>query len=349
MEEARERARKARQLVKDGIDPLEARNAEREAARAALALAAAKAMTFAEAANAYYQIHEAGWSNEKHRQQWQNTLRDYVLPKIGPLAVADIDVGQVLRCIEPDWQTKTQTMMRVRARIESVLAWATVRGYRSGDNPAKWRGHLSEVLPAPNSVTPIVHHDALPYAELPKFMAELRAVEGIAARALEFLILTACRTGEVAGARWAEVDFKNATWTIPKSRMKAKRMHVVPLSKHAIELLTALPREAEFVFPSVAEAGASISTMALLRALRRLRDNIAVHGFRSTFSDWAHETTNFPNHVIEISLAHSVGSGTEKAYRRGDMVVKRTKLMETWAGYCFAPPAEVVLLSKKAT
>jgi integrase len=266
-------------------------------------------------------------------------MRDYVLPKIGRLAVADVDVGQVLRVLEPHWQVKAVTMSRVRARIESVLDWATVRGYRAGDNPARWRGHLSEVLPAPSKIARVEHHVALPYVELPKFMEELAAVPGIAARALEFLVLTAGRTGEVAGAVWSEIDFETATWTIPKSRMKASREHRVPLFARAVEILQALPREGEFVFPSVAKAGAPIPAIAMRRALRRLRADVSVHGFRSVFSDWAHERTAFANHAIEISLAHRVGSEVERAYRRGGMVDKRRKLMEAWAQFCYAPTA----------
>ena len=338
LDEARERARKARQLLADGIDPLEARAAERSTLATAAALAAAKAMTFEQAANAYYEAHKNGWSI-RHAQQFRNTMRDYVLPKIGRLAVADIDVGQVLRCIEPHWQDKPTSMSRTRGRIENVLDWATVRGYRTGDNPARWRGHLSEVLPAPGRVAKVQHLAALPYLELPKFMVELATAPGIAARALEFLILTAGRTGEVANAVWSEINLDDAIWTIPAERMKAGREHRVPLSDRAVEVLQALPREGEFVFPSVAKAGAPISIIAMLRTLRRLRADGSVHGFRSAFSDWAHERTSFANHAIEISLAHRVGTGTERAYRRGDMFEKRRQLMEAWAQFCYAPTA----------
>ncbi|MGA7454463.1 MAG: site-specific integrase [Rhodoplanes sp.] len=311
-------------------------------------MAAAKLMTFEQAADAFYKGQEASWKNARHRQQWTQSMRDYVLPRIGALAVADIDVGQVLRCIEPAWQTKAVTMMRVRSRIESVLAWATVRGYRHGDNPAKWTGNLKAALPSPSKVAKVEHHAALPYAELPTFMSELAALPGIPARALEFLILTASRTGEVVDAKWTEIDLDKATWIIPKTRMKAGREHRVPLSPRAVELLAALPREGDWVFPSPVRARANISDAALLQTVRRLRTGITPHGFRSTFSDWAHETTNFPNHAIELSLAHTVGSDTEQAYRRGPMIAKRTKLMEQWAAYCYASPAEVVPLRKTA-
>ena len=347
LEEARERARTARQLLADGIDPIEVRDARRAEEAAEVALKAAKAMTFEQAADAFYKMHASTWS-PRHARQFKNTMRDYVTPRIGALAVADIDVGQVLRCIEPNWQDKSVTMMRVRSRIESVLAWATVRGYRQGDNPARWRGNLSEALPAPSKVTKVAHFTALAYAELPQFMSELAALPGIAARALEFLILVAARTGEVTGAQWSEFDLDNATWTIPAERMKGKKEHRIPLSKHALGLLAALPRESVFVFVSPVKVGAPISPTAMLRVLRRLRTDAAVHGFRSAFSDWAHETTSFPNHVIEMALAHKIESEVERAYRRGDLFIKRTKLMETWANHCYTPAADIVPMRRKA-
>jgi integrase len=336
LEEARERARKARQQLADGIDPLAARAAE----KARLAAEAAKLMTFADAADKYYLAHEASWSNAKHRQQFKNTLANYVLPKIGKLSVAAVDTGEVLKCIEPLWATKTATANRVRGRIESVLDWATVRGYRKGDNPARWKGHLSEVLPAPGKVAKTEHHNAMPYAELPAFMTKLAEANGIPARALEFLILTAARTSEVSNAVWSEFDLAAKTWTIPASRMKADQPHRVPLSDRAVALLEALPREGAFVFLG-AKAGAPISDIALFRCLKRITENGAtVHGFRSTFSDWAHETTGYSNHVIEQALAHAVGNAVERAYRRGDMFDKRRRLMAEWARYCSTPAAE---------
>ena len=343
LEEARERARAARQLLTDGVDPIEARNARHAEEAAEVALKAAKLMTFEQATKEYYKMHAGTWS-ARHAQQFKSAMRDYVLPKIGALAVADIDVGQVLRCVEPHWQDKAPTMMRTRSRIEAVLAWATVRGYRSGDNPARWTGNLSEALPAPSKVTKVEHFTALPYVELPAFMSELAALPYLAARALEFLILTAARTGEVVGAQWSEIDIDNATWTISADRMKAGKEHRVPLSTRAVELLLTLPREGACVFPSPVRAQSSISDAALLQTVRRLRKDITPHGFRSCFSDWAHECTGFPNHVIEMALAHKVESKVERAYRRGDLFFKRTKLMEQWANYCFAPPADVVPL-----
>jgi len=330
LEEARERARRARQLLADGIDPIEARQAE----RAARALSEAKTMPFREAAIQYFDTHERKWRNAKHRAQFLSTLESYVFPVIGKLPVSAIDTGLVLACIEPIWHTKTETASRVRSRIERVLDWATVRGYRTGDNPARWKGHLSEVLPSRSQLAKVEHHPALPYDELPAFIAKLKEREGIAAQALEFTIPTAARTGEVIGAQWPEFDLKNRVWTIPAGRMKASREHRVPLSDRAIEILSALPREADWVFPG-ARTGAPISNMAMATLLKRMgRRDITVHGFRSTFRDWAAERTSYPNHIVEMALAHVVGDKVEAAYRRGDLLERRRRLTEEWARYC---------------
>jgi integrase len=331
LKEARLRAREAqRQLKLDGIDPVLHRR-EKKAERA---LAAAKAMSFEDAAKGFHAQHEAKWKNAKHSAQFLSTLRAYVFPTLGQLPVGAIDTGLVLQVLEPIWKTKTETASRVRGRIESVLDWATVRGYRSGDNPARWKGHLAEVLPARSQIAKVAHHPALPYAELPGFMRILRQRPGSAARALEFCILTAARTGEVIGAKWNEIDLKAATWTIPAGRMKGSREHRVPLSPRAITLLRALPREDgnEFVFLG---SSAGISDMAMTAVLRRMeRGDITVHGFRSTFSDWAHEQTPFPKVVIDMALAHVIGDKVEAAYRRGDLFAKRRQLMQAWAKYC---------------
>jgi integrase len=330
LKEARDRAKAARLQLLDGTDPVE----DRKARKIERALAAARTMTFGECALAFHQQHEGKWKNAKHGAQVINTLRAYAFPHIGSLPVASIDTPLVLKCIEPHWTTKTETMSRVRGRIESVLDWATVRGYRTGDNPARWKGHLDQVLPGRNSIAKVEHHAALPYRELPIFMQELRQREGSAARALEFTILTAARTGETTGARWDEIDFDTSTWTVPAGRMKGSREHRVPLSAHAIELLQALPREDsnEFVFLGSSRA---LSNMSMAQVLRRMdRKNITVHGFRSTFRDWAAEATNYPNHVMEAALAHIVADKVEAAYRRGDLFAKRKQLMEAWARYC---------------
>jgi integrase len=339
--EARERARKARLSLLDGIDPLDARASERATAK----LAAAKALTFEDAARAYFKHHEAGWKNAKHRAQFLSTLTTYAFPKIGKLSVAAIDTGLVLKCIEPIWEEKTETASRVRGRIESVLDWATVRDYRSGENPARWKGHLSEVLLPRERIQKTEHHAALPFAELPEFTATLRGRDGIAARALEFTILTAARTGEVIGARWDEINLTEKTWTVPANRIKGGREHRVPLSARALELLEALPTEKANPFVFIGPRRGGLSNMAMAQLLKRMgRQDITVHGFRSTFRDWAAERTNYPIHIVEMALAHTVGSKVEAAYRRGDLFDKRRHLMEAWAAYATqpAPAGEVV-------
>jgi integrase len=336
LDEARARARQARQQLADGIDPLDARKAE----RAERALDAAKAMTFADAARQYFDQHEGKWKNRKHRAQFLATLRDYALPVLGRLPVAAIDTGLVLRCIEPIWQSKTETASRVRGRIEAILDWATVRGYRAGDNPARWNGHLGEVLPARGQIKKIQHHPALPFAEVPHFITQLAGREGMGARALEFLILTAARSGEASGAKWSEIDLEAKAWTVPASRMKGGREHRVPLSDRALEILRALPREADFVFAGE-RRGTAVAGTAMANLLGRMgRRDVTVHGFRSAFRDWAAETTGYPNHVIEMALAHAIGDKVEASYRRGDLLAKRARLMADWAKYCITRPAD---------
>ena len=330
---ARERARLARVQLLDGIDPVDARLAD----RATRELAAAKALTFEQAAHQYFEAHERKWKNRKHRNQFLSSLRDYAFPKIGRLSVSAIDTGLVLKCLEPIWQDKTETASRVRSRIESVLGWATVRGYRTGDNPARWKGHLGEVLPARSSLQKPQHHAALDYDQLPEFMTALATREGVAARALEFTILTAARTSEVTGANWDEIDGK--IWTVPANRIKGGKEHKVPLSDRATEILDALPTERGnhhiFIGPS---KGSGLSNMAMAAVLKRMgHDDVTVHGFRSTFRDWAAERTNYPNHVVEMALAHVIGSRVEAAYRRGDLFDKRQKLMADWSRFCMSP------------
>jgi integrase len=335
--EARVRAKAARQLLLDGVDPVDQKRAQ----KAQRALAAAKLMTFEEAARTYHTGHEGKWRNRQHAHQWINSLERYVFPIIGDLPVAEIDTGLVLKCIEPHWQSTTETMSRVRGRIESVLGWAAVRGYRTGDNPAQWRNHLDKVLPARNKIARPNHHLALPYSQIAQFLADLRPREGAAVRALEFAIYTAARTGEVVGARWSEIDFTEKLWIIPAGRMKGGQQHRVPLSDRALEILAEVAREDgnEFVFigPRV---GAGLSGTALFNVLRRMGGtDITVHGFRSTFRDWASEKSNFPNHVVEMALAHAIADKTEAAYRRGDLLPKRRALMQAWAQYCARLPA----------
>ncbi|UZT80738.1 integrase arm-type DNA-binding domain-containing protein [Ectopseudomonas chengduensis] len=337
--EAREKARELRKQVRDGIDPIE----ERKVTKVRAALEAAKSKTFEECANAYIEANRAGWKNEKHVQQWQNTLATYAFPKIGQLPVAAIDTGLVLNVLQQEtgedkaqlWHAKTETASRLRGRLESILDWAAFRGYREGENPARWKGHLEHELPARSKVQKVEHHAALPYAELGAFMVELRKREGLSARALEFAILTAARSGEVRGATWAEIDLPGRIWTVPAERMKAGKEHRVPLSDEAVKLLEALPRIVgnPYVFP--APRGGQLSDMALTAVLRRMeRGGLTQHGFRSTFRDWAGETTAYPREVCEHALAHKLADGVEAAYQRGDLLAKRARLMADWARYC---------------
>jgi integrase len=339
LEEARERARRARQLLKDGADPIDARHEERLKRTTEAALAAAANITFKECAEQYYKFHSRKWKNAKHAAQFLSTLKMYAYPAMGKVPVAAIDKALVLRAIEPIWYTKTETASRVRGRIESVLDFAKTRGYRSGENPAAWDGNLVHALPGRGTIAKVEHHAALPFAQVPEFMAALAAREGIAARALEFTVLTAARTGEVIGARWSEFDLDAKVWVIPAERMKAHKEHRVPLTERMLAILRALPREAAFVFPGGRE-GAPISNMAMAQLLKRMnRLDVTVHGFRSTFRDWAAETTGYPNHVIEMALAHVIGSKVEAAYRRGDLFTKRARLMADWAKFCATKPA----------
>ena len=332
LDEARERARLARQKLADGIDPL----SDREGVRTAQAIIAARRITFKEAANQYYELHRTQWKNRKHAAQFLSTLETYAYPHVGEMSVADIDTDHVLKVIEPIWLTKTETANRVRGRIESVLAWATVRKYRAGDNPARWQGHLREALPPRGKVTKVRNHPALPYGDIGTFMAELRQREGIAARALELTVLSAARTGEVIGAQWSEIDLVNGIWTVPAERMKAGKEHRVPLSDRALALLTALPREGEAVVPG-SKKDATISNMSMAAVLKRMKipSSLAtVHGFRSTFRDWAAEQTSYPSDVVEMALAHTIKNKVEAAYRRGDLFEKRQRLMDEWANFC---------------
>jgi integrase len=335
--EARERVRDARRLLLDGTDPLKARAAK----RAAAAVAAAKSVTFRDAAERYIAAHEAAWKNPKHRQQWRSTLATYVYPIFGNLPVAAIDTTLVIKALEPIWTTKPETAGRVRGRIESVLDWAKARGYREGENPARWQGHLENLLPKKSKVTRVKHHPALPYDDMPAFMSELHAREGISARALEFKALTAARTSAVIGATWDEVDLNAKLWTVPPSRAGTKitgeepKPRRVPLSGRVLEILKELPREKgnPHVFIG-GKAGEPLSNMAMLELMRGMRPGYVPHGVRSTFKDWCSEKTNYPNEVSEAALWHSVADKVEAAYRRGDLFEKRRRLMEEWARYC---------------
>lgn len=340
--QARERAREARDKLFRGIDPV----SERRANKAAAAAAQAKELTFKDAAAAYIAAHEAGWKNVKHAAQWRNTLETYAYPDIGGLSVADVGLAHVMKVVEPIWKTKNETASRLRGRIESVLDWSTVRGYRHGDNPARWKGHLDKLLPKPSKVAKVEHHPALAAKEVGAFMKTLRAMDGLGARALEFLTLTAARSGEVRGARWSEIDMKAGVWTIPAERMKARKEHRVPLSQQALDLLKKLPRidGTDHVFPSA--RGGPLSDMTLSAVMRRMGLEAVPHGLRSTFRDWCAEHTNYPREVAEQALAHSLPDKVEAAYRRGDLFEKRRRLMAEWANFLDRPLAagEVVQL-----
>jgi integrase len=329
--EARDRAVAARKLLLDGIDPIEARNAERLQAK----LAAASTMTFKECGKAYIAAHETGWRNAKHRQQWRNTLDTYVYPLIGALPVQAIDTALVMKILEPIWTAKPETAGRVRGRIESILDWAKVRQFRSGDNPARWRGHLDKLLPQKRKIHKVRHQPAMPYRDVPAFMAELRRQTSTSARALEFTVLAAVRTGETTGATWPEIDRAAKIWTIPARRIKAERDHRVPLSDRALAILDDLPREKgnDHVFIG-GRTGRGLSDMAMLELLRGMAgDSYTVHGFRSSFRDWAAEQTNYPRELAEVELAHALKDKTEAAYQRGDLLEKRRRMMNAWARY----------------
>jgi integrase len=344
--EARVRNRRASQLLEDGVDPLAAKR-EAKAQRIA---AAARTVSFGEAATDYYRAHSPGWGHAKHIAQWRAsvlgltmtgkpTAHDYC-KQLRALPVAQIDTPLILHVLRPLWHDKPETMSRVRARIASVLDFAKAAGYRQGDNPASW-DVIGKLLPARGKVAPVNHYEAVDYRLVPQFVAELRKREGTAATALMFLIYTAARTNEVLGARWHEINLDEARWTIPASRMKAGKPHRVPLAPEAIALLRGLYREGDrndsYVFLSP-RSGEPWSATALRAVMQRMGYSATPHGFRSSFSDWAHEQTAHANHTIELSLAHSIGSEAEKAYRRGPMIEKRRRLMLDWAKYCTSPP-----------
>ena len=331
--DARLRATEQRKLIADGIDPIEAKHSGLLKKR----LASANTITFDKAAEAFIETNESGWRSDKHREQWRNTLNTYASPVIGDLPVSAVNTAFVLKILQPIWATKTETATRVRGRLEKVLDWAKVQGYRSGDNPAVWKGHLSEVLPKPSKVASASHHAALPWAEMGQFMQALRTMPGTGSLAMQLIILTATRTSEVIEAKWTEFKLNAGLWVIPKERMKGFREHRVPLSKQAVALLAQVKRDnkaSEFVFPG-SKLERPISNMTCLAALKRMgRSDLTVHGFRSTFRDWAAESTAYPRDVCEMALAHAIEDKSEAAYRRGDLLEKRAQLMSEWADFC---------------
>jgi integrase len=363
--EARAKAAELKKLASKGIDPIEQRRKEQAEVAAKQAEQKSEAdkasHTFAAVAAEYIDMKSSEWANAKHAQQWGNTLDTYAAPIIGDLPVADITSEHIWQILTPIWTTKTETATRVRSRIELVIDYALGRGWRAGENPARWRGRLKSTLATPSKIKNVRHHPALPREKIPKFMAELRQREGAAARALEFAILTAARSGEVRGAKWGEIDLDAKMWNIPASRMKAKKKHRIPLSGDAVLLLRTLPRIAgnDLVFPGSRDSR-SLSDMSLSAVIRRMnegedgprwvdeaREEVVPHGFRSTFRDWAAEVTHYPSEMAEIALAHTIANKAEAAYRRDDMLDKRRQMMEDWAAVCRAVKGGKVVRIKK--
>ncbi|WP_290983273.1 site-specific integrase [Ferrovibrio sp.] len=332
---ARAKAATLRAQLLDGIDPIEAK---REAI-AAVAAEKAKAVTFRQCAERYIGAHAPGWRNAKHADQWRSTLHTYAYPVLGAQPIQTIDIALVIKVLEPIWLSKTETASRLRGRIEAIIDWATARGFRQGDNPARWRGRLENLLPARSRVQRVKHHPALPYSNISSFMKGLREQPGLAAQALELLILTATRVSEVVGAKWSEINLDLAVWTIPADRIKAGREHRIPLSKRGVALLKKLAKDStgDHIFPGEGKGAPHLNPAAISALLKRMkRIDITVHGFRSTFRDWAAEQTNYPREVAEMALAHAISDKVEAAYRRGDLMSKRKNMMEEWAVYCGA-------------
>ncbi len=336
--DARDKAIDLRRQVRSGIDPMleRARLAAEGEAKAQAAQIAG--ITFRASAEAFIEAHSDRWSNAKHRAQWRSTLKTYAYPVMGDLSVGDIKTEHVLEVLEPIWKTIPETASRVRGRIENILDAAKVRGHRQGENPARWRGHLKHILPA-RSPESRGHHRALPFDGIPAFVAALQTRKAMAALALEFAILNVARTGEVIKATWDQVDLQKAIWTIPARNMKNRKQHRIPLSSRSIDILnTTRALGGDYLFAG--DKGGGLSNMAMLQLVKRMEADSTVHGLRSSFKDWASETTGFSNMVSEMALAHTIANQAEAAYRRGDLFDKRRKLMEAWARYCTSPVAE---------
>ena len=334
--DARAAAMNCRRLLLDGVDPIEDRKTRRQRRR----LETVSTMTFKDCAIQYIDSHKSAWKNQKHASQWGSTLETYAYPVFGDLSVQLVDTDLVMKVLDPIWHTKSETASRVRGRVEAILDWATVREYRRGENPARWKGHISKLLPARTKVKKPKHHAALPFKEIGAFIEALHDRDSVSAKGLEFLIFTASRTGEVIGAIWPEVDLENKIWTIPAARMKTDKEHRVPLSEEVIAILREMKKikVSEFIFPGN-QPNKPLSNMAFLQLLKRMgRGDLTVHGFRSTFRDWASERTNYSNEVSEMALAHTVSDKVEAAYRRGDLFEKRRRLMRDWAMFCQQTP-----------
>jgi len=339
LQRAREKAQECRSLKADGIE-------RKRAVRTSLSRTEAKPQppSFDECAAAYVARHRASWRSLKHSNDWVKSLETHVSPVFGSTPVDMIDAGLICKALEPIWNTKTETASRVRQRIDAVLDYATTRVHRTGENPARWKGHLANIFPAPRKLTTVEHLAAMPYAEVPAFMAGLRSRDGMSSVALQFLVLTACRTSEVLGARWEEIDLATATWTIPGSRIKAGNTHRAPLSAQAVRLIDGVSNTPSSGFVFAGRARERLSETALYKYARHFGFQYTVHGFRSAFRDWAAERTNYPSEVAEMALAHRVGSQIENAYRRTDMFERRRRLMADWATFCETPAgnAEVI-------
>ena len=343
---AREAARHDRELIRQGFDPIE----ERKSRRLSLIGDRAKQMTFRQAAAACHQKKTPEFKSRKHAADWINSIDRYANPIIGGLPVQSVELAHVVSVLDPIWKSKTETATRVRQRIESILAWATVSSYRSGDNPARWKGNLEHALPKPSKIRKVKHFPALPWQEVGAFMVNLRKRQGMAARALEFLILTVARSGEVRLATWDEIDLDAKLWTVPAERMKAGKGHRVPLSTPALKILKSLPRfeGSPYVFAST--RGGALSDMSISAVCRRMQVNAVPHGFRSSFKDWCRSSTAFADEVSELVLAHVSSDATRAAYARDELLPKRTKLMSAWAKFCAAVPhkAKVIPIKKPA-
>lgn len=331
LNEARIAAGESRRLRLEGKDPID----EKKKIAAAARVISAKEMTFKTCATTFIDSHKAGWTNEKHINQWTNTLTTYAYPTIGHLPVRDVDISLIMRILEPIWLTKTETATRVRQRIENILDWAKAREFRAGENPARWRGHLDMLLPKPTKIQKVKHFDAMPYIDVPAYFAELKKKHRISAKALAFIMLTATRSNETRSARWSEININEAMWTIPEERMKAKREHKVPLSEECLQLLREAKefKVSDFIFPSD-DGKTGISSAALQKLLRETQATATIHGFRSSFRDWCAEMTNYDSNLAEFSLAHQLNNATVAAYLRTKMVDKRRKLMNAWSSYC---------------
>jgi len=340
----RQEALEKRKLVKQGIDPV----LEKKAAKARLIAAQRNSITFDEAAKTVHETKSEEFKNEKYKAQWISAIKAYASPFIGKMPVSEITLHDIKAVLEPIWKEKTDTAKKLRGNIEVILAWATVHEYRTGENPARWKGYLDQVFQKPSKIKAVKHHAAMPIDDMAAFMPKLRNQVGIGARALEFTILTSTRSGEVRGAQWDEIDFNKKLWIIPASRMKAGKEHRVPLSDAAIDVLKAMPRFAESPYVFFSPRGGMLSDMSLSAVLKRMELKEVPHGFRSTFRDWAGERTNYPREVIEHALAHLLKDKSEAAYQRGDYLAKRAALMQDWADFINGKnTAEVININSK--